>query len=366
MKPVAYFLCALALVLICVSPLLILSYYEKLPERESFAGILSLWHISDWRTGGSSAAAFLEKRILEYEAKNPHVFIDLVRLSADEAAGALAAGRRPDMISYPYGAAPALETVSLPPLENCLYALPDAAYPYMSGGYCLLLNTDMLGENGIAIPEDWGVRPDKLLEAAQLGVCFDAESGYSALPALALHAYPPASRPNISTFGEPEAPDAALGVTAAWQDGLELFCKGEAGVLIASHRQLFEARLRYEQGDAPAFTACAIGGYTDMIQMIGVGVSENKPRQTAGEEFAALLLSERVQAKLEALGVFPTVGGLDIYRDDACRRAVYAQLCENAAPGEPDEQPALDSLARDAFGGDEAALKKLRQRLRSP
>lgn len=364
MKPFAYFLCALALMLICVSPLLILSFYEKLPEPTHFSGILSLWHISDWRTGGSSAASFLEKRIAQYEAGNPHVFIELISMTTEEADAALAEGQLPDIISYPYGVAPAIKTSHLPPQPTYLEGLPDTAYPYMCGGYCVLINTDKLDESGIVIADGSGIRPEKLLEVAPLGVCFDTEKGYSALPAPAFHVYPPAPRPNISTLGEPEPPEAALGLSGTWQDGLELFCNDEAGVLIASHRQLFMATQSYEHGEAPAFMAFAISGYTDMVQMIGVREQDDKPRQAAGEEFASLLLIPGVQAKLEALGVFPVIGGVDIYSEDECRRRMYMMLSENPVLCVPGEIAGLDSLAQDALGGDEKALKKLRRLLR--
>ncbi len=366
MKPFAYFLCALALVLIAVSPFLILSFYEKLPEPEQFCGILTLWHISGWRTGGSSSAAFLEKCVSKYEALNPHVFIELVCLSKEEAAAALSDGLKPDIMSYPYGFDVKLPLAQLPPAKTCMPLLPQTAYPYLCGGYCILVNTDMLSENGVDVYEGWGIRPEFLLEAAQFGVCFDAEDGYSSLPALAVHAYPPAERPNISTFGEPDPPDAALCIQGKWQDGLDIFCRGDAAVLIASHRQLFEVQQKYERGEAPGFKAYAAGSYTDMIQLIGVCSQEYAPKQKAGEQFASLLLDGGVQRRLDALGVFPAVPGIDIYSDDECRNAIYAQLCENAVAGNPKDTADNINLALEAFGGDEKALKKLRAVLESP
>ncbi len=363
MRPFAYFLCALVVLLIAVSPWLILSYYEKLPQEEPYQGILYMWHITDWRTGGSSAAAFLENRIKQYEAQHPHVFIELQSFSAEESAAALESGQKPDIISYPYGLNPSLELAPLPDRELLLLEHLNTAYPYMCGGYCLLVNTDMLSENGLDVYAGWGIRPDALLEAAGLGVVFDAEQGYSALPSLALHVYPPDEGPRISTWGEPEMPDAALGFDAVLSGGLDAFCKNEAAVLIASHRQLFEATTRYEQGEGPAFAAYAIGGYTDMAQLVSVVVQEDIHRQDACTDFAAYLVNPNTQKKLEALGVFPVMPGIDIYRENECLLAVYDRLCESGVLVLPEERQTLDALAQDAFGGNEAALKKLRRRL---
>jgi hypothetical protein len=363
MKPFAYFLCALVILLIAISPWLILSYYEKLPQEESYQGILSMWHITDWRTGGSSTAAFLENRIKQYEAQHPHIFIELQCYSAEESAAALQSGQKPDIISYPYGLEPVLVLASLPDQNLIFLEHMDTAYPYMCGGYCLLVNTDMLSDNGVDLYVGWGIRPDALLEAASLGVVFDSEQGYSALPSLALHVYPPAERPNISTWGEPEMPDAALGLEAAFSGGLDAFCNNEAAVLIASHRQLFEAALRYEQGEGPAFAAYAIGGYTDMAQLVSISIQEDVRRQAACADFAGYLVNPNTQKKLEALGVFPVVCGIDIYRENESQRAIYDRLCESGVLAAPEERQTLDALAKEAFGGSVSALKKLRSRL---
>ena len=365
MKPFAYFLCALCLLLILISPVLILSFYEKLPEPETYSGILSLWHISGWRTGGSSGAAFLQKHVARFEAQNPRVFIEQTNLTFEEATAAIADGQMPDIISYPYGTNLDLDFSPLPPIPDSVLNLNESAYPYMCGGYVILVNTDLLIEHGIDVYEGWGLRPEPLLEAAGLGLCFDSEAGYSALPALALHAYPPAQRPIISTFGEPEPPDAALALGNAWQTGLDVFCEGKTAVLIASHRQLFEAQQRYQQGEAPGFSAYAIGGYTDMVQMIGITMQQSKSKQKACEDFASMLLDSSAQNKLEALGVIPIISGLNIYTENECLRAVYTQICENASVGEPDALELLQSLAMDALGGSEKSLKKLRQLLRA-
>jgi hypothetical protein len=361
MKPFAYFLCALAILLVVLSPRLILSYYEKLPEEPYFEGVLRMWHISGWRTGGSSAAAFLENRIRQFEANHPHVFIELSCLTSEKASAALKEGETPDLVSFPFGQAPALAFEPLPRHSFVLPADTQNAWPYMCGGYCILVSNDLLSENGVDTPQSWGIRPDALLDAAQLGVIFDAEEGYSALPALALHAYPKAEGPNISTWSEPEPPDAALALSpAAYTDGLNAFCKGEAAVLIASHRQLFEVSERYTQGEAPAFTAYAVGGYTDMAQMIAVTEQEDELRRSACESFAAYLLTPSSQIKLEALGVLPTVRNVDIYAENTVMQALYEQLCAAGTFAPPEQRQQLDALAMEMYGGSALAMQKLR------
>jgi len=365
MKPFAYFLCALAILLMAISPWLILSYYEKLPEEPYFEGILHMWHITGWRTGGSSAAAFLEGRIRKYEAQNPHVFIELICLTPEKAAEALKNGQVPDIVSYPYGQKPEL---AFAPLQDHDFILPCGskdAWPYMFGGYCIILNNDLVSENSVDVDQGWGIRPDTLLEAAQYGVAFDSEPGYSVLPALALHAYPETEEMNMSPWDTPESPDAALGLSnVVYTDGLNAFCKGESAVLIASHRQLFEVTECYTQGEAPPFAAFAVGGYTDMAQMLSITVHESDLKQTECENFISYLVSPSSQKRLEASGVLPSVEGVDIYQQNDVLKAMYDQLCTSGSFASSEDRQTLDALAMEAYSGSASALAKLRAMLK--
>ncbi|MGI5849136.1 MAG: hypothetical protein ACOX8Q_03565 [Christensenellales bacterium] len=360
-KPFTCFLCAVTLILISLSPWLIMSYYERNPEAIPYKGILTLWHINDWRTGGSTAGSFLNKRIAEFEADNAYLFIELQTMTVSEAQKALRNGETPDLISYPLGFEFNLSLSSLPSRDILFSYITDCAYPYMCGGYCMLVNTDTLDEQGSLYPDDWGIRPDELLEITQYGVCFDSEDGYSALPAIALHQYPTKEGPNITTWGEPDLPDAALDLSeAVCTDGLEAFCHRQSCILVASHRQLFEANQLYEQGKSPAFSAYAISGYTDMVQMVGVPSCDDIKKQMACTAFAEYLVSDTVQKKLEALGVFPVVSGLEIYTDNTCLKAVYRLLSKSPALPSPENRQALDNLMKQSFNGDADALKKIR------
>lgn len=364
-KPYTYFLCAITLILICLSPWLIQSFYEQQPETTSYKGILTLWHISDWRTGGSSGTTFLKKRIAEYESINAYVFIDIRSMTEAEAKEALENGETPDIISYPLGMDTNITLALLPSKDLLFSELTDTAYPYMCGGYCILINTELLDEQDLYAPEGWGIRPKDLLDATQFGICFDSETGYSSLPAITLHEYPVSQGPNISTWGVPPTPDAALDLSQAnYTDGLDTFCEQQTCVLIASHRQLFEATQRYEQNEAPTFTAYAIGGYTDMVQQIGIAACEDAQKQVACTAFVEYMVSNSVQKKLQAIDVFPVVRNLEVYQDNECMQAMYNQLCDNGVLPSQEDRETLDMLAKQAFGGDNNALKKIRMLLR--
>ncbi len=360
-KPFTCFLFAVAIILIALSPWLIQSYYSETPASVPYKGILKLWNITGWRTGGSSCGSFLKKRIADFEARNASIFIDFVDLTAAEAEAALQKGEAPDIVSYPLGQSVDLPLSHLPHKDTIFPEVSEDAYPYMCGAYCLLINADMVEENGLFPPGGWGVRPDEFLSMSGLGVCFDSEEGCLSLPAVALHEYPENEGPKLYQWDEPPAQDAATGLTVvAYSDGFNCFCSGKAGLLIASQRQLFEVNAKLEEGSAPAYLAYALSGYTDMAQLISAVWSDDDKKRQACVDFASFLLEPRVQAKLEALGVFPVLPGIEIYEDNDCMSSMYKLLSEDAALALPEDRPMLSELSMKALGGNSDALTKLR------
>ncbi len=361
-KPVAYFLCAVSLLLIAVCPLMLQSDIEA-AEAGPYKGVLTLWHITGWRAGTPSFEAYLRGRIRSFEAAYAYAFIELKSLTVTEAAEALAAGEAPDIISYPRGLDTGIALANLPGADTAL-PCESNSWPYACGGYCALINTDLLSDQGAEIPDaGWGIRPEALIAAAAFGTAFDAETGSSALPALALHGYPESDEPKLSTWNVPE-PEAMLSLSSVQlENGLDTFLSGKCAVLIASHRQLAEAQKAYMDGDGPSFLSYAIGGYTDMVQMIGVAATEDEKKLAACTAFARVLLTGSSQRALESYGLLPAVAGVEIYAEDECRRTMYELLCEDPALPYGDEAQALDLLAAKALGGDAAAFKSLRAKL---
>jgi hypothetical protein len=363
-KPFTCFLFVFAVILIAVSPWLIQSYYSEEPEIVPYKGILTLWNITDWRTGGSSPISFLKKRVAEFESRSAHIFIDVENMTPEEAAAAVQNGETPDMISYPYGFDAELQLTSLPHKNTIFPQIPGNAYPYMCGGYCIILNTDMLDREGLFAPSGWGIRPDELIDMAKLGVCFDSESGYSALPAIAVHKYPDEEGSKTFTWEKPAMPEAALNLSVvAYSDGVRLFRTEQACTLIASHNQLFELGKLLEDSSAPSFRPYALGGYTDMVQLISVVSCEDEKKQEACTEFAGYLLRDSVQKKIEALGVFPVLPGLEIYEDNECLYMMYELLSEGALLPEPEDRQKLGELSMSALGGSGDALGSIRRLL---
>lgn len=364
-KPFTCFLFAVAVILAAIAPFIIQVYFEEEPETQGYKGVLTLWNITDWRTAGSSCVSYLKKRIEKFESNHPYIFIDIANMTKEEASESVKNGELPDIISYPLGFDPGLELFSLPHIDTIFPKIKDTAYPYMCGAYCMAVNTDMLDEEGLFMPQGWGIRPDELIEIAKLGVCFDSERGYSSLPAVALHEYPEAQGPNLSTWQEePQITDAAASMSVnAYTNGLNYFCSEKACILIASQRQLFELSELNQDGSSPSFQPYALTGYTDMVQLISVASCDNTKKTAACTEFAQYLLSENAQKGLEALGVFPVLPGLEVYSGSDCFSEMYALLSKHACLALPEDWTYINDLSKEVLGGNKGALAQLRHML---
>jgi ABC-type glycerol-3-phosphate transport system substrate-binding protein len=97
-----------------------------------------------------------------------------------------------------------------------------------------------------------------------------------------------------------------------------------------------------------------------MVQLISVVDTDDEKKRQACADFAAYLLSEQVQKKLEALGVYPVLPGLEIYQDNDFSASVYNLLSGKAALALPEDRPLLNDLATQALGGNKDALEQLR------
>lgn len=100
-------------------------------------GILRLWHIDSFEGGKGSRAAFLNRAAMQFEKKNEGVYIMVNTYTAEGASKAVAAGERPDLLSFSCGIDGAAELCrSLSPRfsggeigEKCY------AYPWCGGEY---------------------------------------------------------------------------------------------------------------------------------------------------------------------------------------------------------------------------------------
>ncbi len=74
---------------------------EEQKRAEAFRGTITVWHISQWRTGGVNASALLSAVLDQMEGRNPGVYFTLETLDPQQACQRMAQGETPDILSFP-------------------------------------------------------------------------------------------------------------------------------------------------------------------------------------------------------------------------------------------------------------------------
>ncbi|MEE0766020.1 MAG: hypothetical protein UIK34_00550, partial [Christensenellales bacterium] len=134
-------------------------------NQETFAGIITLWHIVDFKPYAGSLGTWLSDRAATFEKRHFGVFMNVTAMTVEECAARMERGERADVYSFPMGwgymerfaPLPELETAVKPALAGT-GSQDGTAYgvPYAMSGYFLLINSRLEQEKGVTLSEgDW-------------------------------------------------------------------------------------------------------------------------------------------------------------------------------------------------------------------
>lgn len=364
-KPFAFILSVITVLFLIFSPQYIRSGLTPASSKdEKFEGILTLWHITGLETGGESAYSFVKNRVSAFEKENPRVFINSEAMSAEEANERISNGEHPDIISYPMGFAKdpsVFAELERPALSNA-FALTGTsngvhfAYPYMCGFYTLVCSESIFSAAEVTYPIDIELSHQNFYYAmGAFDKCPLAVSSGGGITCAALM-YPVLS--DDPTFAEDYSEQPFSKYNIEYIDGSKLFSDGGAAMLICPFSEYCKMR---SSGDSDK-NAFLISGYTDLIQFVSVFPCENALKSDACSNFAAFLLSEKSQKRLEPTYMLPVTDIEEIYADDPLITSAY-QYGIFAVPSEF-SYASSDSLGADAqaaITGNESAKVNFEQ-----
>lgn len=296
--------------------------------KGKFTGTLKLWHVVAFKTGGTSGVSYLKQRVSDFEKRNPYVFIDVMGMTPDEARERLKKGENPDIISFPLGfVQEASALLPLEPAENLLTAFQNCgtqegetyAYPYMADSYSLICNQDIFSMKSVPLPmEDRFCKENFFLALKELS--YDSDGHVSPLT-LSATVYPKIALlfPDMVEYDESlmldveniptESPLSNFEITV---DGKDAFISGKAAMYLAPSSEY------YHIGQTPSASSLSISEYsismyTDLVQMVGVTVSEDEKKNKMSSEFCKTLLRTKSQRALEDMGMMSVIPLTDIY-----------------------------------------------------
>lgn len=335
-----------------------LTLQSKRESRETFSGIITLWHIVGFKPYQGSMGTWLSDKAAAFERKHFGIFINVTAMTPEEFEARIERGERADAYSFPLGWGYAERFQPLPGLKADL--LPslaetgvqgDAAYalPYAMSGYLLLSNSRLEQEKGVSLSEDsW---------RAELQGAVDTLT----------YTYGKKHRQRYGMAGS-ELMAALLGLHCQVAP-LEAF-KGESAALcLGDIRDAGDLDRLQTVGKGFTYRAWPVSNYTDLVQYLAIARDTEEAKVPYIRAYFELLLRPDQQASLLEQGLLPAAI-LPAETEAAPKDVVAAMqkaLTEAAVPNAFLYQrygDALADLARRALNGDGAAATELAERMK--
>ena len=288
-------------------------------EQLQWKGVMKLWHVVDWNTGGTSGTTYLKNRALEFEKNHGGIFIEVEGMTQEEADQRIAAGETPDMITFTTGYTPALNLseISMPtqikPQLKTSAQLDgkNRAVPFMMGGYVMLANRTLFAQNGIDLPLDGEWDLETLQEAVADFTALQENNGEIFAIGYENSQWGLAQASMLTYL---EGTVATAGNSILTEDALQAFCDGKLAIYFGNQGCLNNVKsAAMEKG--LSYEIYSMGNYTDLVQYIAITEGENREKQKIEEKFILSLLSEKNQKKLADLRVFSVIEG-DIHDNE--------------------------------------------------
>lgn len=305
--------------------------------RETASEILELWHVETFEGGRVSRARWLDSRAIEFEKKNPGVFVLIKEFSLDEFLNQLNQGKRAHLYSFSKGA----ETALLERLSdlNALNINLKKAFKTVGNN----------GETRLAVPFAYSVyvalTVAKNLEmhenvSSLSSVMFSSgqikkerkkeKKIYSCVYGGAGEATALLNLRALDGFDE--AHELGIFPDCEKLSTYDAYCKfltGDAAILAGTMRDVIRLENKVLTGAVEDVYFEALGHFTDMVCFLGADKSNTDKERAAANKFIEFVLSEAVQNKVAGLGLLsPTT--LSVYESGTLK--IIEKQAENIIP----------------------------------
>lgn len=317
----------LLVVVFCAAALLwaiplVLKNKPKTNPPAAYQGVLELWNVESFEGGSGSRSQWLTNKAAKFEAQNKGLFAHVTNLTVEQMEEKLASGDTFDIICFSRGAGciiqdklAVLDVDTGAVAENYrLSALLDGKQlcaPLYAGAYCLFARSSQLDEQNLlsqALTAKYTRKVGKnTFDLAPL-ICGFTEFN-SPLSALAM------------SGGKG---NAGVSTDVTQYQAYEQFVANKTAItLLGTQRDIYRLSKKEADGKIDALSFAALGGYTDLVQYLGVSNSCGDKKDVA-EQFVSYLLSPQVQATLTDVSMFSVLTD-DIYTTErfaACEKAI--------------------------------------------
>ena len=308
---------------------------------ETYKGVLELWNVEAFEGGIGSREAWLINKSAKFEQANTGLFVHVTSLTVEQLETKLNNGETFDLVTFSRGAGSIVQD-KLAKISNSmgfvkenflLSAQVDGeqyAMPLYTGAYCLFARVEQLSAEQLlanALSQTYTRKVGKNTVQLQPLVCGFTPYN-SPLSALAMSG----GRGKASGISES---------TTQYQAYEQFVANRTAVTLLGTQRDIYRLSQKETNGKIEQLGFAPLGGYTDLVQYVGVSVVAGD-KASACEDYIKYLLSETTQATLVNLSMF-SVLQTTFYTSDR-----YAQC----------EQLLSSAYVPNVFGGAEAITRQ--------
>ena len=315
----------------------------KQQSPEHYKGVLELWNVEAFEGGIGSRESWLINKAAKFEQANKGLFVHVTTLTVEQLEAKLNNNEPFDLITFSRGAGAMVQDRLVAISESMGFVKDNFlisgqvdgkqyAMPLYTGAYCLFARVEQLGAEQLlanALTQTYTRKVGKNTYQLQPLVCGFTPYN-SPLSALAMSG----GRGKVSGINE---------ATTQYQAYEQFVANRTAVTLLGTQRDIYRLTQKESDGKIEALSFAPLGGYTDLVQYIGVSL-------TAGDKLASCkqyinyLLSETTQQTLVNLSLFSVLDAT-FYTSDR-----YAQC----------EQMLASAYVPNVFG-DAAAITRQRE-----
>ncbi|MCH5157252.1 MAG: hypothetical protein J1G02_05190 [Clostridiales bacterium] len=322
--PLAIVTLACVAILVWALPALPVKPQQQAPT--GYKGVLELWNVETFEGGIGSREAWLINKASKFEQSHTGLFVHVTSLTVEQLQAKLDNGEAFDMICFSRGAGSMVQE-QLAPISQSMGFVRDNfllsaqldskqyAMPLYAGVYCLFARVEQLPAEQLlqnALTHTFTRKVGKNTVELQPMVCGFTQYN-SPLSALAM------------SGGHGKASSISQDTTQ-YQAYEQFVANRTAVTLLGTQRDMYRLSQKESNGKIEQLGFAPLGGYTDLVQYVGVSNNAGD-KSDACTEYVSYLLSETTQSTLVNLSLF-SVLNTTFYTSD--RYAQCEQLLSTA------------------------------------
>lgn len=319
--------------LVCVVALVwALPHLPITPQQQqiaSYQGVLELWNVEAFEGGVGSRESWIVSKSAKFEKAHTGLFVHVTTLTEEQLITKLAEGQTFDLICFSRGVGNAILQYLTPfsgkvnnVKENYLVSGQidgqQYAMPLYSGAYCLFARAEQLPK-------------DQLLQNA-LTQTYTRKMGKNTVELQPLVCgFTPYNSPLSALAMSGGKGRAAVSEEVTQYQAYEQFVANKTAVtLLGTQRDIYRLSQRESNGKIEQLAFVPLGGYTDLVQYVGVSANVGD-KATACVKYIEHLTSEETQSTLVNLSLFSvlTTSYYTAERYYACEQALGTAYVPN-------------------------------------